>query len=171
MKSDTAITNNSLFLIDNQITMKALIINTAVLLCCLLTGACTDHSKKIAHKWIVTDVAYHDDELVSEGKEKERLAKQRDASKLYKGNVYDLQEDGTFTLETKEGKREGKWELKGEEHVIFKGSKGASFDWYFPVGIDIHEDSTISVQLEDDEVRYTLLVLKPAPGETVKPKD
>ena len=138
-----------------------------MLLYCFLMVACSDNSKKITFKWVVDTAAYHDDELITVGKNKERLEEEEAANKLHKGNIYDIRKDGTFTAEGILGKREGTWELHGS-HLSFKISNGLKEDWYFPTGVEVRADSSISIKLEDSDTRYTLLVLKPAPGQNIK---
>ncbi len=87
----------------------------------------------------------------------------------YKGQEYDLKEDGTFSTAGKLKNLTGKWDEKDGE-VMFTTSDGKQAEWK-SIGkkVEIGHDSILIVRLTlGSDSSYVQLHLKPAPGQAVK---
>jgi hypothetical protein len=124
--------------------------------------------ERLAHKWIVKS-AYSilvEDASVQHTPDKIDMANQmsQGLDSLYKGIIYDLTEDGSFTITKQTTTIRGKWTFENDQ-VEFKSSDGTTEVWTFKHGFEVYGDTSIRVYTGNNEV---ILTLKAAPGQTIE---
>jgi hypothetical protein len=146
---------------------------TLAILVCL--AACSRSNKdKFINKWVV-NYAYETAPELRDVKDWDKdslaLAVTR-MEKNYKGQIYDIHGDGTFTSNGKLKNVSGTWVEKWGV-VFFTTSGNKKECWDFAGGdVRIQHDSTIVTKiLIEDDSSYIQLQLKVAPGQAIKTDD
>lgn len=137
--------------------------------------ACKRSNKeKLANKWVVC-YAFETAPELREVKDwdKDSLALSvRQMEKNYKGQIFDLHKDGTFTSNGKINNISGTW-IEKWGVVIFTTSDNKKEYWDFDdATVEIRHDSTLVTKLRiDGDSSFVQLNMKVAPGHPVKTDD
>jgi hypothetical protein len=137
-----------------------------------LLVSCNSNKARLSHKWFIKYASYVQNPMPDlQDTTQQNLV--MGFENAFKGNVYDIKDDGTFSSTAGNTTFKGTWtEADGVVKFKYDGSKKAvEEDWEFPAtsGIKIYHDSTLDPKLMLGGGAYLQLTIKPAPGEKVTP--
>lgn len=150
--------------------MKRNFIFFSFLTAVLFFASCKSNTSRLAHKWVI-DYASYTPATPMDMEDTESVKLLRDYELAYKGSMYDIKDDGTFSLTVGNSVHKGTWK-ESDEVVTFKypgDKKEIEEDWDFSKsgGIKIYHDTSMHARILIGGGDYMDVNLKPAAGEKV----